>query len=91
MHEETIKTCDLVAEAGAKYVKDGPKTLDSWVKSSLQKVKQYQSNWKKHCKKNPMTGVNWSSKTQAYKRISEWAVSECLHYQEKDLKDLLSK
>lgn len=83
-----ITTCDLTAEAGERYVRGGTKALDKWVKESLKKVRACQRKWRNHCKSKPMTSVNWSSKDEAYARISEWAVAECLDLQKKDLKGI---
>lgn len=84
----TITTCDLTAEAGERYVKGGAKALKQWIKESLKTVKVRQRKWRNHCKTKPMTKVNWSSKDDAYTRISEWAVAECLEIQKKDLKEI---
>jgi hypothetical protein len=88
---DKITTCDLTAEAAERFVKGGSKALSEWVDRSLAKVKSHQKVWKAHCKAQPMTRVNWASKKDAYKRISEWAVAECLVNQKKDLKEIISK
>jgi len=86
--KDTIRTCDLTAEAGERYVKGGPKALAKWIDESLAKVKVYQRKWRDHCKAKPMTKVDWSSKDEAYTRLTEWAVAECLDLQKKNLKEI---
>ncbi len=86
--KESVKTCDLTAEAAERFVKGGPEALKEWVSASLKKVKTHQRRWRSHCKSHPMTEVNWTSKKEAYKRLGEWAVAECLALQKKDLKTI---
>lgn len=87
-HGASTKTCDLTAEAGERFVKGGSKALKEWVKLSLKKVKDHQKKWKAHCQAKPMTKVVWSDPKEAYARLGEWAVAECLENQKKDLKGI---
>jgi len=82
---EVIKTCDLTAEAAERYVLQGPKALKTWVAESLAKVKSHRKKWKKKCQAQPMTNVDWASPTEAYERLTDWAVAECLDLQKEDL------
>ena len=82
-----VKTCDFVTEAALMFVKNNGKKekVKKWIKHSEKEINKRRSVWKKECSKKPMGKVDWNNFDQAYKRLTEWAVDECLQNQLVDL------
>lgn len=84
----SVKTCDFVTEAAAILVSKDRKACDKWMKQSTLEIKKRRRKWKHECSKKPMGKVNWRNFNEAYTRITEWAVDECLENQLKDIRSI---
>lgn len=89
----TVKTCDFVTEAAVMLVNSNNdrKACNKWMAKSIREIKRRRCDWKRACSKKPMGKVSWKNFEDAYKRITEWAVDECLENQLSDLEAITAK